>query len=107
MPMKEPTPTIRIESRWLAGIAVTAVVVMLAVLPGRLSVYPAWAPYALWVVMIVPMAGAGLTVGMFGSSVCPLVRLRFPLRHPPVSPRSSDLDFAIVLAESSPTSLAT
>lgn len=61
--MKEASPSIRIESRWLAGIAVVAVVVLVVLLPGRISLYPAWVPYALGVVMIVPMAGAALTAG--------------------------------------------
>ena len=53
--MKEGPPSIRIESRWLAGVTVMAVVVIVATLPGRISLYPAWASYALGVAMIVPM----------------------------------------------------
>lgn len=60
---KEPAQPVRIESRWLAGVAVLAVVVLVAILPGRISLYPAWVPYALGVAMIVPMAGAVLTAG--------------------------------------------
>lgn len=61
--MKEAPPSIRIESRWLGGVAVMVVVVLVAILPGRISLYPAWVPYALGVAMIVPMAGAVLTAG--------------------------------------------
>lgn len=53
----------RVESRWLGGFAVLAVVVIVSILPGRISLAPAWVPFALGVVMIVPMAGAALTAG--------------------------------------------
>ncbi|MGE5295897.1 MAG: hypothetical protein ACM3VT_13815 [Solirubrobacterales bacterium] len=61
--MKEVSSSIRIESRWLAGVAVMAVVALVAILPGRISLYPVWVPYVLGAAMIVPMAGAVLTVG--------------------------------------------
>ncbi|NLH71698.1 MAG: hypothetical protein GX456_01435 [Verrucomicrobia bacterium] len=61
--MNETSPSIRVESRWLAGAAVVAVVVLVEILPGRISLYPAWVPYALGVAMIVPMVGAVLTAG--------------------------------------------
>lgn len=61
--MKEAPPSIRVESRWLAGVAVMAVVVLVAILPGRISLYPAWVPYALGAAMIVPMVGAVITAG--------------------------------------------
>ena len=61
--MQKAPPSIRIESRWLAGVAVMAVVALVAILPGRISLYPVWVPYALGIAMIVPMAGAVLTAG--------------------------------------------
>jgi hypothetical protein len=36
---------------------------LLAVLPGRISLFPAWVPYVLGVAVITPMAGAGFTAG--------------------------------------------
>ena len=48
------------ESRWLAGAVVVAVVTLLAILPGRVTLFPAWVPYALGMAMIVPMVGAVL-----------------------------------------------
>ena len=63
MPMKEDTPPVRVESRWLGGFTVMAVVVLVSVLPGRISLYPAWVPCALGVAMIASMVVAVLTAG--------------------------------------------
>ncbi len=47
MQVKKPAQPIRIEPRWPGVLAVLAVVCLLAVLPGRISLFPAWVPYVL------------------------------------------------------------
>ena len=61
--MKETAQRIRIEARWPGVLAVLGVVCLLAVLPGRISLFPAWVPYVLGVAVLTPMVGAGLTAG--------------------------------------------
>ncbi len=63
MQVKKATQPIHIESRWPGAVAVVVVVVLLAILPGRISLFPTWVPYILGIVMLVAMAGAGLTAG--------------------------------------------
>lgn len=63
MQVKQPPQPIRIEPRWPGVLAVIAVVYLLAVLPGRISLFPAWVPYVLGVAVITPMVGAGFTAG--------------------------------------------
>jgi hypothetical protein len=63
MQMKKSAQRIRIEARWPGVLAVLAVVCLLAVLPGRISLFPAWVPYVLGVAVLTPMVGAGLTAG--------------------------------------------
>ena len=63
MQVKKPAQPIRIEPRWPGVLAVLAVVGLLAVLPGRISLVPIWVPYVRGVAVLVPMAGAGLTAG--------------------------------------------
>jgi len=63
MTAAKPTPSVRIESRWPGVLAVVALLVLMAILPGRVTLFPAWAPYVLGIVMLAPMAGAALTAG--------------------------------------------
>ncbi len=58
-----PARPIRIESRWPGAFAVLAVVLLVAILPGRISLFPAWAPYVIGIVVLTPMVGAALTAG--------------------------------------------
>ncbi len=58
-----PARPIRIESRWPGAFAVVAVIFLVAILPGRISLFPAWVPYVLGIVVLTPMAGAALTGG--------------------------------------------
>jgi hypothetical protein len=51
----------RSESRWPGIIAILVVLVMLEFLPGRLRLMPLWFPYAIAIVLLVPMLGAALT----------------------------------------------
>ena len=63
MKVKKSAQPIRIEARWPGVLAVIAVVCLLVVLPGRISLFPAWVPYVLGVAVITPMVGAGFTAG--------------------------------------------
>jgi hypothetical protein len=63
MQVKKTARPIRIEARWPGALAVLAVVCLLAVLPGRISLFPVWVPYVLGVAVLTPMVGAGLTAG--------------------------------------------
>ncbi len=63
MQIKKTTQPIRIEARWPGGLAVLAVLFLVAILPGRISLFPAWIPYVLGVAVFTPMAGAGFTAG--------------------------------------------
>lgn len=61
--MKGPARQIRIEPRWPGGLAVLATLLLAAILPERISLFPAWVFYVLGVAVLAPMAGAGLTAG--------------------------------------------
>ena len=63
MQVKKTARPIRIEARWPGALAVLAVVCLLAVLPGRISLFPVWVPYVLGVAVLTPMVGAELTAG--------------------------------------------
>ena len=61
MQVKKPAQPIRIETRLPGGLAVLAMLLLAAILPERISLFPAWAPYVLGVAVLTPMAGAALT----------------------------------------------
>jgi len=61
IPVKEPTQVRQIEPRWPAALAIVVVVLLLAVLPNRVRVFPLWLPPLLGVAMIVPMVALSLT----------------------------------------------
>jgi hypothetical protein len=61
--MKETAQTSRIEARWPGVLAVLVVLLLAAILPERISLFPAWLPYVLGVAVLTPMAGAGFTAG--------------------------------------------
>jgi hypothetical protein len=56
MTTKESTQTPRFEPRWPVALAILTVLLLLAVLPGRIRVFPAWFPYVIAIVVLVPMA---------------------------------------------------
>jgi len=56
----KPVGPLLIEPRWPVVLAVFAVLCLMAALPGRIRVVPAWSPYVLGVMVIVPMAGVSL-----------------------------------------------
>jgi hypothetical protein len=62
MSTKEAIRAPRIEPRWPAALAIVAVVVLLALLPGRVRLVPSWCPYAMGIAVLVPMAVVALTV---------------------------------------------
>jgi len=59
--MNEPAQTLRIEPRWPVALAILAVILLLALLPERVRLFPAWFPYVLGIALIVPMAAVGLS----------------------------------------------
>jgi hypothetical protein len=52
--------SLAIEPRWPIIVAVVVVVLLLAVLPSRVRVFPAWVPWLTAIVLIVPMAALAL-----------------------------------------------
>ena len=61
-----------IESRWPVILAIFSVVLLLAVLPSRVRVFPAWVPWLTLIVVIVPMAALALALN---SATGPLLRI--------------------------------
>ena len=60
------TKATHIEPRWPVAIATLAVLFMLAMLPGRVRLFPAWTPYALVIAVLTPMVAVTLTRGTPG-----------------------------------------
>ena len=58
--MKKPAQTLRIEPRWPVVLTIVAVLFLLAALPGRIRLFPAWFPYLVGVVVLAPIAAAAL-----------------------------------------------
>lgn len=61
--MNEPASARHIEARWPVVLATLSVVVLLTVLPGRIRFVPAWFPFILGTLVIVPTAVCGLLPG--------------------------------------------
>lgn len=57
---KESAQPIRIERRWPVAVAIIAVVAVLALLPERVRLVPAWVPYVAGIVLIVAMVPGAL-----------------------------------------------
>ena len=55
--MSESAQSPRIEARWPVALAITAVLFLLAILPERVRLLPAWLPYLVGIAVLVPMAG--------------------------------------------------
>ncbi len=60
MPTNEPVQATHIGQRWPVVLAVLAVLFLLAALPGRIRLFPAWLPYAVGVLVLAPMAAVSL-----------------------------------------------
>ena len=54
---------IAIEPRWPVALAILAVLILLAALPGRVRLLPSWVPYAIAIGLLLPMAAVRLTGG--------------------------------------------
>ncbi len=63
MEVKRTAQPIHIESRLPGGLAVLVVLLLAAILPGRISLFPAWVPFVLGIAVLTPMVGAALTAG--------------------------------------------
>ena len=61
--MTHSAAAVRAESRWPGALAIVAVLALLALLPARISLVPIWVAGFVGVVILVPMAGAGLSAG--------------------------------------------
>ena len=59
--MKDAGSGPQFEPRWPVALTIVAVIALLAVLPGRVRVFPAWFPYVMGIVVLVPMAAPRLT----------------------------------------------
>ena len=59
--MKEPTQATRIEPRWPVVLAILALLLLLAALPGRVRIFPAWFPGILGIAVLAPTAAVGLS----------------------------------------------
>ena len=59
--VKGPAGLFRIEPRWPVALAILAVLFLVAVLPGRVRLFPVWFPYLLGIMLIVTATAHGLT----------------------------------------------
>jgi hypothetical protein len=51
------------ERRWPVGLAILAVLALLTALPGRIILFPSWAPFVVTLILLGAMTAAGLTRG--------------------------------------------
>jgi len=56
-----PAQPPRFEPRWPVVLAIVAVIGLLALLPGRIRLFPIWATYAIGAAVLVPIVAVGLT----------------------------------------------
>ncbi|HSA61507.1 MAG TPA: hypothetical protein VLE03_04650 [Nitrospiraceae bacterium] len=59
--MQELAQAPRFEPRWPVALTIVAVNLLLALLPGRLRLFPIWATYVVGVAVLAPIAAVGLT----------------------------------------------
>jgi hypothetical protein len=64
--MPEPIGAMRIEPRWPVAITIFATLIVLTMLPGRIRVFPAWVPYGVVGVVLLPMVAVSLSAGRAG-----------------------------------------
>src|SRR5512139_2460113 len=60
MTMQETTPTFRFEPRWPVAITIAGVICLLALLPGRVRLFPIWATYIVGGAVLTPIVAVGL-----------------------------------------------
>lgn len=61
--METPVQKSRIEPRWPVALTILAVILILALLPRFIRLLPAWVPFVLGAVVLMPIAAVGLTSG--------------------------------------------
>ncbi len=61
--LKERARSHHFEPRWPVGLAILAGTALLALLPGRLRLFPAWLPYVVGIAVLAPVAAVGLSAG--------------------------------------------
>jgi hypothetical protein len=59
--LQDPELRRRYERRWPVALTIVAVIIMLAMLPGRIRIVPSWFPYFAGIVVLVPIIAVGLT----------------------------------------------
>jgi hypothetical protein len=64
--MDEPVKALRIEPRWPVALAILALIFLLALLPGRVRLFPIWVPYLVGIAALAPMAAVALTAAREG-----------------------------------------
>jgi hypothetical protein len=61
VPTNEPIQKPHVEPRWPVALAIVVVFSLLALLPQRTRLLPAWVAYAMGIAVLAPMAGVSLT----------------------------------------------
>ncbi len=61
MAIKEQNQASRFERRWPVAVTILVVVGLLALMPGRIQLFPVWLPYVMGIAILVPMALVGVT----------------------------------------------
>ncbi len=59
--VKEPAQVLRIEPRWPVALAMLAVILLLGLMPERLTLFPKWFPYVIGIVVLAPIVAVKLT----------------------------------------------
>jgi hypothetical protein len=59
--VRDRTDTLKFERRWPVVLAILAVILLLALLPGRIRLVPMWVNYIVAVVVLVPIVAVGFT----------------------------------------------
>jgi uncharacterized membrane protein len=61
MSIEKPSQAFQYEPRWPIILAILAVIGLLALLPGRIRLFPNWAPYIIGILVLIPIIAVGLT----------------------------------------------
>ena len=59
--MKDAGSRPQFEPRWPVALTIVGVILLLALLPGRLMLVPSWVAYVIGVAVLAPIAAVGLT----------------------------------------------
>jgi hypothetical protein len=66
MQVKEPSQPTRIEPRWPVVLTVLVLLMVLTSLQSRIRLLPSWSPYAIGIMLVLPMIGVRLSGGHSG-----------------------------------------